>query len=180
MCIRDRATEGRHRHRVAAQVAHGADVGGGGLRGRRGAHEHAVVPVKGLRHQGHDAGATAAKDKDIDGHALGLFPVGRDDRALARRGREAGIGTVSYTHLDVYKRQDLYRFIYEKKKIESQYEVPNMHRVSPEDFDPYPGEFLKDDLEDKICLLYTSCMSGMDRKEPFFKLYLRTRCKGLL
>ncbi len=57
-------------------------------------------------------------------------------------------------------REDLYRFIYEKKKIESQYEVPNMHRVSPEDFDPYPGEFLKDDLEDKI--FKANIMLGLD------------------
>ncbi|HHY91260.1 MAG TPA: cyclic nucleotide-binding domain-containing protein, partial [Clostridiales bacterium] len=47
-------------------------------------------------------------------------------------------------------REDIYRFLYEREKIRSQYEVSNMHRVSAEDFDPYPGEFLKDDLEDKI------------------------------
>ena len=47
-------------------------------------------------------------------------------------------------------REDIYRFLYEQSKIRSQYEVNNMTRVSPEDFEPYPGEFLKDDLEDKI------------------------------
>ncbi len=47
-------------------------------------------------------------------------------------------------------REDIYRFLYEKRKIETQYEVPNMNLVSPEDFDPYPGSFLKEELEDMI------------------------------
>ncbi|MGO1370977.1 MAG: Crp/Fnr family transcriptional regulator, partial [Senegalia sp. (in: firmicutes)] len=47
-------------------------------------------------------------------------------------------------------REDIYRFMYERAKISSQYEVNNMTIVKPEDFDPYPGEFLKNDLEDKI------------------------------
>lgn len=47
-------------------------------------------------------------------------------------------------------REDIYRFLYEQSKIDNQYEVNNMHRVTAEDFDPYPGDFLKADLEDKI------------------------------
>jgi len=47
-------------------------------------------------------------------------------------------------------REDIYRFLYEKSKIENQYEVNNMNRVSADDFNPYPGDFLRDDLEDKI------------------------------
>ncbi len=47
-------------------------------------------------------------------------------------------------------RQDIYRFFYERAKIETQEERPNMNLVDPEDFDPYPGEFLKHDLEDKV------------------------------
>ena len=47
-------------------------------------------------------------------------------------------------------REDIYRFIYEKSKIDSQYEVSNMRIVSAKDFFPYPGEFLTDDLENKI------------------------------
>jgi len=47
-------------------------------------------------------------------------------------------------------REDIYRFLYEQSKIRSQYEVNSMNRIFPEDFDPYPGEFLKNDLEDKI------------------------------
>ena len=47
-------------------------------------------------------------------------------------------------------REDIYRFIYEKSKIDSQYEVSNMRTVSAKDFFPYPGEFLTDDLENKI------------------------------
>ncbi len=47
-------------------------------------------------------------------------------------------------------REDIYRFLYDKSKIDTQYEKINLHYVTPEDFDPYPGQFLKDDLEDKI------------------------------
>lgn len=47
-------------------------------------------------------------------------------------------------------REDMYRFMYERAKIRSQYEVNNMTKVSADDFAPYPGDFLKDDLEDKI------------------------------
>jgi hypothetical protein len=47
-------------------------------------------------------------------------------------------------------REDIYRFIYERAKIEHQKEIKGMTKVYPEDFDPYPGCFLKRDLEEKI------------------------------
>ena len=50
----------------------------------------------------------------------------------------------------MHLRQDIYRFIYERAKIECQKETKRMNRVYPEDFDPYPGCFLKKDLEEKI------------------------------
>lgn len=47
-------------------------------------------------------------------------------------------------------REDIYRFLYDKSKIETQSPKTNLHTISPEDFDPYPGQFLKPDLGDKI------------------------------
>jgi len=47
-------------------------------------------------------------------------------------------------------REDIYRFLYEQTKIRSQYEVNNMTMVKAKNFEPYPGDFLKEDLEDKI------------------------------
>jgi hypothetical protein len=47
-------------------------------------------------------------------------------------------------------REDILRFVFEKKKLDSQEALPGTTRVSAEDLDPYPGEFLKDDLEEKI------------------------------
>lgn len=47
-------------------------------------------------------------------------------------------------------REDIYRFMYERAKIEAQKPTPGMTKVRPEEFDPYPGCFLKSDLEDKI------------------------------
>lgn len=47
-------------------------------------------------------------------------------------------------------REDIFRFVYERAKIESQKERVGMTRVDPEELDPYPGCFLKKDLEGKI------------------------------
>jgi hypothetical protein len=47
-------------------------------------------------------------------------------------------------------REDIYRFVYERAKINSQHDVDGMRRVSPEDFDPYPGCFFRNDLEEKV------------------------------
>jgi len=66
--------------------------------------------------------------------------------------------TLAIKHLPVPKkhpqwkriREDIYRFVYERAKIASQYKTGNMVMVAPEDFDPYPGEFLRDDLNEKI------------------------------
>lgn len=76
--------------------------------------------------------------------------------------------TLSIKHLPVPKkhpqwkriREDIYRFVYEKAKITSQYDTKNMVKISAKDFDPYPGEFLKDDLEEKI--FNSNMMLAMD------------------
>jgi len=47
-------------------------------------------------------------------------------------------------------RQDIFRFYYEREKLRGQYEQPNMLKIEPEDFDPYPGEFLRDSLDDEV------------------------------
>jgi len=57
-------------------------------------------------------------------------------------------------------REDIYRLLYDRSKITSQEKRPNMVLVEPEDFDPYPGAFLKDDLEDKI--LKTNLILALD------------------
>ena len=51
-------------------------------------------------------------------------------------------------------REDIYRFVYERAKIANQEEKKGMKIVHPEDLDPYPGCFLKHDLDEKI---YKSC-----------------------
>lgn len=47
-------------------------------------------------------------------------------------------------------REDIFRFVFEKKKLEGQKGYPGIHPIHAGDLDPYPGEFLKDDLEEKI------------------------------
>jgi len=57
-------------------------------------------------------------------------------------------------------RQDIFRLLYSKAKIEGQTEQVNMTIVEAEDFDPYPGEFLRDTLDDKI--LKTNLILALD------------------
>jgi len=47
-------------------------------------------------------------------------------------------------------REDIYRFVFEKSKIDAQEKMPSVFPVRVEDLDPYPGEFLRDDLEERI------------------------------
>ena len=47
-------------------------------------------------------------------------------------------------------REDIYRFLYDKSKFDTQRPEINLREIKPEDFDPYPGEFMKPDLGDKI------------------------------
>jgi len=44
-------------------------------------------------------------------------------------------------------REDVVRFIYEREKLNTAYEVPGLTPLSPESLDPYPGAFLRDELE---------------------------------
>ncbi len=57
-------------------------------------------------------------------------------------------------------REDIFRLQYTKAKIDGQTEQVNMTLVEAEDFDPYPGEFLRDTLDDKI--LKTNLILALD------------------
>lgn len=47
-------------------------------------------------------------------------------------------------------REDTFRFVRERAKLRSQEQLRGMVTVTAEELDPYPGAFLKDDLEQKI------------------------------
>lgn len=54
----------------------------------------------------------------------------------------------SYRDFDYVKlQQDVRRFIYEREKLRAAGNMGNPALVRPEDLDPYPGAFLRDDLE---------------------------------
>jgi CRP-like cAMP-binding protein len=57
-------------------------------------------------------------------------------------------------------REDIFRLLYSRAKIQGQTQETNMSLVEAEDFDPYPGEFLKDTLDDKI--LKTNLILALD------------------
>jgi hypothetical protein len=71
--------------------------------------------------------------------------------------------TLSIIHLPPEKshplwlrlRQDLVRFCYTRLKLRQQEPGPGRTVVAPEDFDPYPGNFLKDDLPLRAFLSHT-------------------------
>ncbi len=47
-------------------------------------------------------------------------------------------------------RVDIIRFLYEREKLRRQRPAEGTRRIFAEELDPYPGAFLKDDLEEKI------------------------------
>ncbi len=47
-------------------------------------------------------------------------------------------------------REDMLRFIYMRQKLVNQKKIAGMVRLKPSDFDPYPGAFIGDDIEDLI------------------------------
>ena len=57
-------------------------------------------------------------------------------------------------------REDIFRLLYSKAKIDGQTEQVNMTIVEAEDFDPYPGKFLRDTLDDNI--LKTNLILALD------------------
>jgi CRP-like cAMP-binding protein len=76
-------------------------------------------------------------------------------------------------------REDIFRLVYSKAKLEGQSPQTNMDLVAAKDFDPYPGEFLKDGLDDKIlksnlilALDYLSSDRVVDAKETIRNIWL--------
>lgn len=57
-------------------------------------------------------------------------------------------------------RQDIIRFAREKAKLASQKAGPGAKLVVPEDFDPYPGRFLKDNFHDLVMAASLEMASG--------------------
>ncbi len=57
-------------------------------------------------------------------------------------------------------REDVLRFVFEKSKLETQKSAPGMRTIKAEDLDPFPGEFLKKDLQDRI--FHSNIMLAVD------------------
>ena len=85
------AAEGQHRHGIAPHHADGAALRRGGFGRHDGADEDAVRPVARLEHQRRHPRPAAAEQERADRHALRVFPVRRDRRALPRRRGEARV-----------------------------------------------------------------------------------------
>ena len=47
-------------------------------------------------------------------------------------------------------REDMFRFIFSRRKLRSQKSIHGLRKITPEMFDPYPGNFLKHDLNELI------------------------------
>jgi len=79
-------------------------------------------------------------------------------------------------------REDIYRFVRERGKLRSQEPRDDMVTVFAEDLDPYPGAFLKDDLEEKVadaCRIladtYRSEGAEKDEIETIFNIEIAER-----
>ena len=83
------ADEGKHGHRVAADLADVAEGGGGHFGTHRSADVYAVRPVAGLEDEGHGGGAAAAEQDRGEGNAFRVLPFGVDRRALGGGSGEA-------------------------------------------------------------------------------------------
>jgi hypothetical protein len=57
-------------------------------------------------------------------------------------------------------REDIYRFVFEKKKLDTQEPLPGMQQITAEDLGIYPGEFLGEDLDERI--FRSNVMLAMD------------------
>ncbi len=87
------AAEGQHGHRVAADLALLAELGGGPLRGHRGPDEDAVLPVERLVDQ-RGAGAPGGRRRSSAEIGTPWWMLGAEGRrgALRWRRREAAVG----------------------------------------------------------------------------------------
>jgi len=57
-------------------------------------------------------------------------------------------------------REDILRFVFEKSKLDAQEPAPGMRTITAEDLDPFPGEFLREDLQDRI--FHSNVMLAVD------------------
>jgi hypothetical protein len=77
------------------------------------------------------------------------------DRELAVRHLPPKKTAPAWQHL----RENIYRFVYARDKLRRQEPSEGMRRVAVEELDPYPGRFMRDDLEDMI--FRTSVLMGL-------------------
>jgi len=77
------------------------------------------------------------------------------DRELAVRHLPPKKKAPAWQHL----RENIYRFVYARDKLRRQEPAEGLRQVAVEDLDPYPGGFMRDDLEDKI--FKTSVLMGL-------------------
>jgi hypothetical protein len=77
------------------------------------------------------------------------------DRELAVKHLPPKKTAPAWQHL----RENIYRFVYARDKLRKQQPAEGMRLVAVEDLDPYPGGFMRDDLEDMI--FKTSVLMGL-------------------
>ena len=102
------------------------------------------------RSVGFDPGITRGEDIDylINARMEGKsFFLRKDLRVLHCPPKGGSYQDASTSKLE----QDIIRFLYERKKLETSREHPALHPVTAGDLMPYPGTFLEGDLEHDAC-----------------------------
>ena len=90
------ATERQHGKRVATHHAHLSHSRCRGFRTHGGGHVNAFHPGAGFGHQRHGGGAAATKHERINGHAIGVVPLGIQGGVVGGGHRKAGIGVCGF------------------------------------------------------------------------------------
>jgi hypothetical protein len=128
-----------------------------------------VFPPKLFRNVSFDPGITRGEDIDylMNSRLLGFSWFLDRDLAITHLppGESPGdpLTTTPYAKLQ----RDVLRFFYQRQKIRISRQHPELRALKPEDFGIYPGEFLKDDLDEQA-LEALQILRPADADERFF------------
>lgn len=128
-----------------------------------------VFPRKLFRQVSFDPGITRGEDIDylMNSRLFGFTWFFDGNLTITHLPPEASAGdpitTTSYAKLQ----RDVLRFVYQRQKIRLSQQHPDLQPQAPEDFGIYPGEFLKDDLDEQA-LEALHFLRPPDADERFF------------
>jgi hypothetical protein len=134
-----------------------------------------VFPPKLFRNVSFDPGITRGEDIDylMNSRLLGFSWFLDRNLTITHLPPEASHGDPQTTTPYAKLQRDVLRFFYQRQKIRISQRHPELRSLTPEDFGIYPGEFLKDDLDEQA-LEALKILRPSDADERFFPQAGRT------